>query len=321
MNVARLPLSLGIVVATACVVVACKRSYEDDLRRVVVRDHGALCLGVASGAADAGRGASTSVVAGAPLAVRVRTGCLSLACSTKRESRCAVKREGNKLVVSSELSWRAPSDIGARCPRECEALEATCESEALEPGVYEVHLGGKVEALTVPSQRDVACDDEAPPRPAPPPPPRLETTPAVASATPPRDVADTDVPAAPGTGVPASPPPRDLVCFSPAQGGVDRTLHAGKSVSVSVFRKNPCEDASCSAGKATCTAHRRGDRLVVEATFPSATDKPRALCTEDCPAIVATCRTEALPEGSYVVEIGDAREALRIPSPEPRCGD
>jgi len=306
------------------------RSYGGEMQDVTVRDQGVLCLGTEI-AGDGGEAFGVDLAEGQPLAVTVRSGCLSLACVTHREARCTAKRAGDRIVVESEIRFRGPAEIAARCPKECAPVEAHCATEPLPAGRYEVTLGEKRASLQVPSHRAERCDDG-------PPDPRLgPRTIAVASAvvapastqapsaalpaTPAASVDPRDVPAAPGTGVVPEAPPRDLVCVSPGGGGKSRDLRAGQPIAITLLKKNPCVGASCSGAPSRCTAKRKGTRIVLDARFPEVTQKPRLPCTEDCPASIATCRTDALPAGTYTIVHGAQEEKVTVPTANvPPCG-
>ncbi len=140
-------LAMAAVVAAS----SCRPGAEE--RRVVLRNEGTLCFGSAD--RDAGL---VELKAGEPLTIRVRSACLSNACTTARSSTCSVARQGGRLIVTSELTFRGPEDIAQRCPGDCTALEAHCATEALPPGNYAVVLGSRHADLTIPSRVDAPCD-------------------------------------------------------------------------------------------------------------------------------------------------------------------
>jgi len=291
----------------------------EETANVHLRDEGTLCLGAPREAGDADRDAASSssveVTANHPLAVAVRSACLSGSCATNRAARCSVKREGSRVVVTSDLSWTAPTAIDRFCSQDCTPLEATCATDALPPGAYTFVLGGTTHEVMVPSTLADPCFGAAPTAPAA----------AVASASPapaslPQVVAPDDVPAAPGTGVAPEPPPKDLVCFGPLSQVRGRTMKAGQPIAITVFKKNPCVAAACTGAPAKCTVKRKGSHLVLDAQFPLPNAKPVRPCTEDCPGFAATCKTDALPAGTYTIEHGLQRETVVVPGTPPPCG-
>jgi len=292
---------------------------------VTVSNEGTLCLGAAAGG-DAGVG--VDLKAEQPLAIGVRSQCLSNSCITHRTSKCAVKREGSNLLVTSELSWLGPADLRQRCSEDCNYVEAACTTEPLPPGAYTVFLGSQKTAITLPSHRDERCPDVTAPPVAKPlltAAPRLtaDAAPATGVASPVQSVHPLDVPAAPGTGVAVAPPPKDVVCFAPInpKDKTSRALKAGQAVSITVIKKNPCLGASCAAAVPKCVVKRKGKVITVDPHFPGPTTKPRQPCTEDCNPITALCKTDALPAGTYTVMIDQREEHITIPSASaPPCG-
>jgi hypothetical protein len=313
-------LAIGALVLVA-VVVSCR--HEVDPRRVVMQDDGALCLGT-SADLDGGEGGAPAGVdlrAGEPLAVTVRSPCLSNVCAKARTSKCSVKRDGGRLVVTSELTWLGPEDYGFRCPSDCTFLDATCATEALPAGDYKVVLGAKTIDVTLPSHLPVRCDRDKPPAIVfAAPPPVADAAPA--PATPAAHIDPSLVPAAPGTGVIAEAPPGDTICIGPTNAASKtRALKAGQPIAVTILHRNLCLGASCTKAPGKCTAKRKGFNIVVNAQFPTSTTKPTQPCTEDCNAMAATCRTDGLPAGSYTIEIGAQRKTLQIPAAAaPPCG-
>ena len=307
------PRPVGGWALVAGLLAACGR--DADPRRVTLRETGVLCLGTAAEVDDAGAG-GVDLAAGEPLAVSVRSPCLSNVCATERSSKCTVTRDGARLVVTSELTWIGPEDLGRPCPRDCTFLEAQCKTEPLPAGSYEVAVGAQVIEVTVPSHRAVRCNRDVPAvrvastvfADAAPPPPAITATPATSMAA-------SAVPAAPGTGVVAEPPPGDTMCIGP--GGAttkNRALKVGQPVAVTVLHRNLCVGASCTKAPGKCTVKRKGFDLVVNAQFPTSTTKPTQPCTEDCNAIAATCRTEGLPAGTYSLDLAGQKRTLQVPA-------
>lgn len=293
---------------------------------VTITNDGILCVGAAAGG-DAGVG--VELKAEQPLAIGVRSQCLSNSCVTHRTSRCAVKREGSNLLVTSELSWLGPADMREKCREDCSYVEAACTTDPLPPGAYTIFLGSQKTSITLPSQRAERCPDvlalpvakaaTTTPVPAI----TADAAPATGVATPVQSVHPLDVPAAPGTGVAAAPPPKDVVCFAPLnpKDKASRALKAGQALSITVIKKNPCLGASCAAAPPKCVAKRKGKVILVDPHFPGPTTKPRQPCTEDCNPITALCKTDALPAGTYTVMIDQQEEHITIPATSaPPCG-
>ncbi|MBX3185484.1 MAG: hypothetical protein KF819_00660 [Labilithrix sp.] len=309
--------SVVIVASTVLALSACRVSVEDR-RRVVSRDRGTLCVGAAV-AGDGGDTFGVDLHEGQPLPVSVKSGCLSNGCATERSAKCSVQREGDKLVVKSELSWRGPEDLGYRCPQECTPLEARCVSEPLPAGKYQVVLGKQHLDVTLPSHLDAGCASEASRIVVPRAPPPASVT-AAPSAAPPKPIDPDAMPAPPGTGVAAEPPETDKICVEPGTHQKDRSLKVNQPISINVFHKNKCLGSSCSGATARCTVKRQGKRIILSAQFPTLTTKPRVPCTEDCNPFVAACRTDALPAGLYTIEHGAQQTTLQIPTANaPSC--
>ena len=307
------PLGCGLL-AVVVVVAACGRAA--DPRRVTLKGTGALCLGTATelDGGDGGAPAGIELAAGQPLAISVRSPCLSNVCATERSSKCAVKREGDRLIVTSELTWIGPEDLGRPCPQDCTFLEAQCTTEALAAGSYKVVVGERVTDVTLPSHLAARCDRDQPA-------PRVAVVaadaapPAPPTATPAASMAPGLVPAAPGTGVVAEAPAGDTVCIGPANASTkNRALRTGQPVAFTLLHRNQCLGASCTRAPGKCTVKRKGFDLVVSAHFPTSTTRPTQPCTEDCSAIAVTCRTDALPAGTYNVDLAGQKRTLQIPS-------
>ncbi|MDB4942721.1 MAG: hypothetical protein JWP97_2255 [Labilithrix sp.] len=312
--------SAALAVAVVLSLASCKGQV--DPRRVVLRSEGAICFGT-PGEGDGGEGGVASGVdlePGKPLVIGVRSACLSNVCATARSGTCHVDRDGQRLVIKSELSWRGPEDLGDRCPKDCTYLEAQCQTDPLGAGTYVVVLGDRSVEVTLPSHAAVRCDtDRPPPSVFAPAPPAAKPAPAV-SATPPDHLDPSLVPAAPGTGVVPTPPPGDTICLGPAVPNKARALKAGQAVAVTLLHKNVCSSLACTKAPGKCVVKRKGSQITVTPTFPAPTAKPTQPCTEDCTAIAATCRTDALPAGQYTLHVGAQQRELTIPAPSaPGC--
>jgi hypothetical protein len=318
-----------VVVLAVLLVAACK--HDIDRKLVTTKNQGTLCLGARVGG-DAGATSPADLPAGQPLAITVRSMCLSDACATARSAKCSVKRDGDRVVVTSEMVWKGPDEIGYRCPAECSFLDAHCTTEPLPAGNYKVVLGARTVDVALPSHLDRWCLDAPgftrypdPVDASAPSTPHADAGVAAAPAAPGAlaAVPAGDAPSAPATGVvPAPPPPGDTVCIAPAIPSKTRALKAGQAIAITILHKNPCLGASCTSAPAKCTAKRKGTHIAVTPQFPSSTTKPTKPCSGDCNALAATCRTDNLPAGSYTIELGTQQKTIQIPSPTaPPCGN
>jgi hypothetical protein len=298
------------------VVFSCK-PIEPDTQRVVIKDNAMLCMGVGI-AGSAGR---AELRAGQTLPVIVRSlGCLSNECATKRQAQCAVKRDGNKLVVTSELSWTAPGALERPCPGTCSMLDATCSIEPLQPGKYTVVHGARTMEVQVPSEIVSGCVEGKPPAAAAIAAMQVDSgvdasTPVIASIPSAVASAAAVTAAPPSTGAPTTPePPPETICVSsilPKTGGKPPKA---SPLAITITHPNKCVGSSCSAGTPKCTAKRKGKAIVVNATFPAPGAKPRAPCTDDCRALAASCKTEPIPNGVYSVQVGTHSEEFNLPA-------
>lgn len=309
-------MSLGrtaLVAAVALGASGCRPSEER--QRVVLKDKGQLCLGTP--ATDGGVAGSVEVPQGLPLAISVRThDCLS-SCVTERKAHCVAKREGDRLVVSSELSWSAPEAIGRPCGGPCAVLTAQCSADAMQAGKVTVAHGASSVTLDVPSRLasgcvaankvELASDAGAPPA--------LGSAALAASAAASSAGA---APAPPATGAPPAPKRGDALCAVPypAPKGAK-----GAPMGILVTRPNPCEGASCSAARPKCSFKRKGHHIVVKADFPQKGAKPKQPCSEDCAALLASCRTEPLPPGAYTIALGAQKLDVQVPLAKETCAD
>jgi len=81
-------------------------------------------------------------------------GCLSSTCTMDRVASCRIVQDGRQLVVESSFGY-VPLQ-GPSCTKDCVTLFATCESEPLAEGSYDLIHGDDVTPLQVPS-RGEAC--------------------------------------------------------------------------------------------------------------------------------------------------------------------
>lgn len=284
------------LIATASLLLDCKT--PDD--RIIQRDTGVLCVGANRSDASTGE---LRVDQAVPVIVKT-PGCLD-ACTKDRTAKCSVKREGDKLVVSSEMAWHGPEDIGQKCKGECTVMEASCATPGLSAGTYTVELGATKTKIEVPSKLAAPCVDGTP----------APVVAATASAPP---TAPPALPPPPSTApAVAPPPPGDGFCVTP----FTSTAKGKASVAVTLTRPNPCTAASCTTAKAKCSIKKeKNNRLVVTSTMPVVEKaKPRKPCTEDCPTILASCRLDNLPPGSYTVESGATKQPVQLPLPREIC--
>jgi hypothetical protein len=312
---AALALSVGLLVS------GCHPSEERE--RVVLRDGAELCVGVPTG--DAGVAGPVDLPRDKPLSVVVRTGCLS-ACAKERKAKCSVKRELDKLVVSSELSWTLPYDL-AHCVGACSALEATCQAEAV-PGTKVTFVHGKTSVtLDAPAHLATGClgagapaavDASAPPSAsvsAAASGAALATAPSGSGAAASSGAAAVAAP--PTTGAPPTPKPSDGICALPYPG---KAKGSATVIGITVTRPNPCEAASCGLlVKPKCTMKRQGNRLILKTDLPAPGAKPRQPCTEDCGSFLASCRSGPLPPGTYTIEHADQKLTVQLPLGKDTC--
>ena len=298
----------------------CVRAREET-QAVAVHDRGTLCLGLG------GDGGVAAVVEDEPLRVIVRSGCLADRCATGRSGSCGVKVDGTRVVVTSDLAWTAPVDVGSTaCRGACSPIETLCATDVkLARGTYDVVYGEQHVALEVPSSFTSACAPTATGGPV-----------AIASASPsvavsaalaaPSASSASDAPPAsagvsPRVATPreaAPPDPVDVLCVAgpPAPKRPVRGAKPPKktSATVTVTRANPCVGMSCVGALARCAA-RRGvnNTVMVDLTMPGRDARPRAPCTEACAPLVATCKVADLPSGTYTFELGNARKTVVLP--------
>lgn len=176
MNKSYLPLIALACITTGCAVPSAEQEVlqRDDIGQqsywlfdkemVQLEDDGELCLLDAEGdSLFAGfAGGDQTFVEGNRVRFRVAVpGCLSSSCDVNRVAECTVKTKGNMLIVESYLAYNAMES--EKCTMDCGKLFATCESEPLELGSYEVVHGSETRALTVPSTIDACERDESVP--------------------------------------------------------------------------------------------------------------------------------------------------------------
>jgi hypothetical protein len=68
---------------------------------------------------------------------------------------CHVTRSGSTLEVSAEMSWTDTNEEA--CSTICVMPSATCETETLPDGDYEIHYAGKTLAISIPSSKFHFC--------------------------------------------------------------------------------------------------------------------------------------------------------------------
>lgn len=332
-----------MVVTCAALVAALGSScrLKDPEARVTVTNDGVLCLGEQALDLDAGK-AFGDIQADHGIPVIVRTnGCLSDRCATDRKASCAVRRDGDKIVVTSSHSWMAPEEI-MTCPGTCSPLDARCVVDPLPAGKYTFVLGRRTYPIEVPSRVASGCltVPKLAPMPvaladggvgaatgAPPATPLLQPAAVAALATPPT------------TGAPPSPPPppRDNICLStPPPPPAPPPPKKGKAppppkpkpapATISISRANPCNANECEASAPRCVVKRKGNKLTVTTSYGAPGGKPRgpekapiAPCTEDCPRLVTQCRTEPIPPGTYTLEALGRSGQVTIPAGSTNC--
>ena len=82
--------------------------------------------------------------------------CLSSSCDTGATMSCSVSRDERDLTISSSGSYNEQLD--GDCTDDCGFLTTSCETDALEAGLYSFIYGDQSAELTVPST-GVACSE------------------------------------------------------------------------------------------------------------------------------------------------------------------
>lgn len=91
-----------------------------------------------------------------------------------------------------------------------------------------------------------------------------------------------------------------------------RTISPGVPLRIDVDFAT-CTSSSCDTVlNAACHASRSGSIITVEAEAVIETKGNE--CTDDCGAVTASCKLEALPEGTYELRYGDETTTLTVPS-------
>jgi hypothetical protein len=326
--------------AAATVVVAvflgsCK--LKDPVEKVSLTNAGTLCVGTPSIDFDAGK-AFSEVRPDQGVPIIVRSACLADSCVTDRQASCSIKREGDRLIVTSAHSWTGPQEIG-KCAgnNACTPIDARCTSEPLPEGKYTFVLGKQAYPVTVPSRVESGClsvpklarvplyvsDSDGgttPVAPASAPPqPQLQPAAVAALAAPPTTGAPPTAPAPTATICLVTPPPPP----PPKKGKAPPPKKVPGIVSISTA--NACTANACVAEAPKCTVKAKGkSTLVVTTSYggtPKQPAKPKsAPCTEDCPRLVAQCKTEPLAAGTYTLEADGRSGTVSVPAgSKPNC--
>ncbi len=118
-------------------------------------DEGALCLYAQAPEVPHTNGPAQLYEADQALFVTVTLGCLS-ACIQDEQASCSVHREQDTLVVNSVHTYDPPP-AHTGCIALCHALSATCSTEPLPAGQYQLQHGDHVVALSIPSSVEKPC--------------------------------------------------------------------------------------------------------------------------------------------------------------------
>jgi len=114
------------------------------------------------------------------------------------------------------------------------------------------------------------------------------------------------------------PPPRAGRGASAAPTAHPRhALEIDHPLEVKILHRSMCFTGSCTSAPATCTATRRGFTITLNARVPSPSTPPVKPCTAECAPAVAKCQTDALPAGTYTVELEGRKHFVQIPSLSP----
>ncbi len=142
-------LILALLAGTA----ACGTQQPD----VVATDEGKVC----AFSAESATGSEQSFLPNEAVYFRVTYDeCLS-ACINNEVATCAVERNGDKLVVSSDFSYSEPSG-SEPCILICYTLAASCKTEPLEAGTYQVEHGDNAYPLSIPATDVDPCFEPTP---------------------------------------------------------------------------------------------------------------------------------------------------------------
>jgi len=83
--------------------------------------------------------------------------CLSSSCDQARSASCSAVRSGSVIEVIAEGSWTDNSANADGCTLDCGFLGATCETEALPDGNYEIRYAGNTLPISIPSSKFRVC--------------------------------------------------------------------------------------------------------------------------------------------------------------------
>jgi len=155
----RSPRSRGLLGASALVFLAANLGLGScsSSNTFTVANQGTICAGTRS---TFDCTVPIDFSSGQPIKLRVDFGlCLSGSCTRFGGTSCRVTRSGSTLEVSAEGSY---SDTGEEtCTIDCRHLQATCETETLPDGNYEIHYAGKILPISIPSTRFRWCTSSA----------------------------------------------------------------------------------------------------------------------------------------------------------------
>jgi hypothetical protein len=122
---------------------------SEDGTRTVHADAGRLCAaapGVELGFGEPPARSSYPADTALTIAVWLPGECLSSSCDTERKLDCSVTRDGDRLVVRSELAW---TSFGGACTADCGLPLARCQTPPLPAGDYVIVHGTRTASLSV----------------------------------------------------------------------------------------------------------------------------------------------------------------------------
>jgi hypothetical protein len=76
--------------------------------------------------------------------------CLSSSCSRNPHGTCDATVHGDRITVTSEISWEEHHGRLAECTHDCGRATAECTIDELMPGAYTVVLGDAQQQIVLP---------------------------------------------------------------------------------------------------------------------------------------------------------------------------
>lgn len=118
-----------------------------------VSNQGWLCVGKLSAQTSA---ACPLISLEQQLPINVDFGiCLSSSCDHAGETSCRATRSGSIIQVTADGTWSRTGENG--CTFDCRHLTATCQTDVLPDGDYEIRYADTSLAVTIPSLRSRNC--------------------------------------------------------------------------------------------------------------------------------------------------------------------